>query len=139
VVLLAGALIGPARGTASQVTYLGMGLAGAPIFAAGAAGVTALSGPTGGYLLGFAVAPVIVARCIGTRRGFVRALLGFSAGALAILALGVAHLAVLYTHDLATAVRVGFLPFVPGDALKVLAAASIYCGYRRLLAERSAC
>jgi biotin transport system substrate-specific component len=125
-------MIGPVRGSTSQMVYLGLGAAGVPIFAGAAGGAAVLSGPTAGYLLGFVVAPLIVGRWIGTGADYRRTLIVFFAGALAILTLGVLHLAVFYTGDLAAAVRVGLLPFVPGDIIKVLAAASIYCGYRRL-------
>lgn len=135
VVILAGALIGAGRGTASQMVYLGLGVAGVPLFAGASAGLAVLAGPTGGYLLGFIVAPIIVGRCMGARAGFARALVVFSVGAAAILTLGVIHLAVFYTGDLWAAARVGLFPFVLGDALKVLAAASVYCTYRRLRAE----
>ena len=50
-VLLLGSLLGTARGTMSVLTYLAAGAAGAPVFAHPAG----LAGPTGGYLLGFAV------------------------------------------------------------------------------------
>lgn len=132
VVLLAGALIGSNRGLASQMVYLGMGISGVPLFAGGVSGFAVISGPTGGYLLGFAAAAFVVGRWIGARARFARAIAVFSAGALVILILGTLHLALFYTHDLWAAARVGLLPFLPGDAAKVIAAASIYCSYRRL-------
>lgn len=52
-VLLVGALAGPRRGAALLALYLGLGAAGAPVFADGAAGFAVLAGPTGGFLLGF--------------------------------------------------------------------------------------
>ncbi|MGH7539390.1 MAG: biotin transporter BioY, partial [Gemmatimonadota bacterium] len=51
-VLLAGVLLGPRLGAASQAAYLAAGASGLPIFAAGG-GVAYLLGPTGGYLLAF--------------------------------------------------------------------------------------
>jgi biotin transport system substrate-specific component len=131
-VLLAGALIGPGTGSLSQLMYLGLGVAGLPLFAGATAGIAVLAGPTGGYLLGFILAPAIVGRWIGRGTDYGRTLMTFAAASFAILALGVVHLALFYTHDFPMAVRVGFLPFLPGDALKVFAAASIYAAYRRL-------
>src|SRR5687767_6577642 len=49
-VTLAGALLGPYLGATSQIVYLLMGIAGAPVFAMGS-GFAYLFGPTGGYLL----------------------------------------------------------------------------------------
>ena len=56
-VLLSGLVLGPYWGALSQVLYLGMGLCGAPFFAAAPyAGPAVLFGPTGGYLWGFVLA-----------------------------------------------------------------------------------
>ena len=131
-VLLAGALIGPGRGSLSQMVYVSLGAAGVPLFAGTAAGLAVLSGPTGGYLLGFVLAPLIVGRLIGDRPDFHWKLLVFAIGALTILILGTLHLALFYTGDLWTAVRVGLLPFIPGDIAKVLSAASICSAWNRL-------
>jgi len=55
-VLLSGALLGRYYGSLSQILYVGLGMAGISWFANPAA----LFGITGGYLIGFMVAPFIV-------------------------------------------------------------------------------
>jgi len=135
-VLLAGALVGSFRGFLSQTLYVTAGLLGVPLFAGAVTGLAALSGPTGGYLVGFVLAPFVVGKLIDRRAGFPWALFVFSIGALMILALGVLHLALFYTRDVWTAMEVGLLPFAVGDAAKVFAAASIYGSYRRLRSRR---
>jgi biotin transport system substrate-specific component len=130
-VLLAGALAGSFRGFLSQTLYVTAGLLGVPLFAGAVTGLAALSGPTGGYLAGFVLAPFVVGKLIDRRAGFSWTLLVFSIGALMILALGVLHLALFYTRDVWTAIEVGLLPFAVGDAAKVFAAASIYGSYSR--------
>lgn len=52
-VMLAGLVLGQWWGTAAILVYLGMGLLGIPVFAGGRSGLGALTGPTGGYLVGF--------------------------------------------------------------------------------------
>lgn len=52
-VVLTGAWLGARDGGAAMLSYVGLGLLGVPLFAGGAAGVATLTGPTGGYLLGF--------------------------------------------------------------------------------------
>jgi biotin transport system substrate-specific component len=58
-VLLAGAVLGPRLGFASQAEYLAAGAAGLPVFSAGG-GPAALLGPTAGYLLCFPFAALAV-------------------------------------------------------------------------------
>lgn len=42
------------------LAYLLLGLVGLPVFTGGASGLVALSGPTGGFLLGFLLAAIVV-------------------------------------------------------------------------------
>jgi len=135
-VLLAGAIAGPALGALSQGLYLAGGVFGVPLLAGSVAGLAVLGGPTGGYLVGFAVAAWMVGRFIGKRSGFGWSVLVFGAGSALILTLGVLHLALFTTGDFSAAFQLGALPFLPGDAAKTLAAASIYGSYRRLRSAR---
>jgi biotin transport system substrate-specific component len=96
-------------------------------------GLAHLFGPTGGYLLAYPLAsPLISFLWRRTRRGFTAAALSAAAGSLAILACGALWLAVL-THASAQAVlTLAVLPFLPGDALKIAAAAALAVGFQRL-------
>lgn len=121
-VILAGAMLGPRLGAASQIAYLGLGIAGLPVFAGGF-GLAYLAGPTGGYLLAFP-ATAFVAGLVSQRvtaRGWAGALalfVGLFLASLITLGGGAAWLAIM-TGDAATAMAVGFLPFLAGDVLKV--------------------
>ncbi len=122
-VLTVGGLLGPAAGVAALVTYLGLGLAGLPVFSGGASGIAWLLGPTGGYLLAFPVAALVVGAM--SRRGdFRRTFLGALLGMLIIHAGGVAQLAIL-SGDPAAAFQVGSLPFLPMGIIKVALAAAL--------------
>ncbi len=124
-VLLVGALLGPRLGAAALVLYLAAGLSGLPVFAPGGLpGAARLVGPTGGYLLAFPVAAAAVGALAGPRPGLIRLLLASAAGMAVIHAGGTAHLALL-GGDPALAFRVGFVPFLTGDLLKVGLAAGI--------------
>lgn len=131
VVSLAGVLLGPVLGASSQALYLLAGAAGLPVFAAGG-GAAYLLGPTGGYLLAYPVAAAVtgllapaprVARADGGTELRRLALLAGAifVGTLVVFAGGAAQLAIL-TGDAARAVRVGVIPFIPGDLVKVLLA-----------------
>ncbi|HEX7051662.1 MAG TPA: biotin transporter BioY [Longimicrobiales bacterium] len=122
VVILAGALLGGGLGVASQVTYLVVGALGLPVFSGGAAGLGWLFGPTGGFLLAFPPAAAVTAAVAGPRgSGPARLALAFALGSALILAGGWAQLAIL-TGDPGGALRLGVLPFLPGDALKIVGA-----------------
>lgn len=137
-VLLSGALLGARLGAASQLAYLALGIAGAPVFAGGAFGLAYLLGPTGGYLLAFPAAAFVVGALArpGEGRGMLDALrlvAALAAGSLVMLVSGAAWLAAL-TGDLAGAVVLGIMPFLMGDVIKVsLAALIAWRGRRRTL------
>ncbi len=132
-VLLAGALLGPLDAAAAVVVYLAAGAAGMPLFA-GAGSATGLSyfaGSTGGYLVGFVLAAVVVG-VVTTHTDRIWAhIAAFASGTLLILVLGVAHLCIAFKMPLGGALVVGFVPFVMGDVLKAAAAFGIYRGLRR--------
>jgi biotin transport system substrate-specific component len=121
-VVLAGALLGPKLGAASQIAYLGMGIAGLPVFVGGF-GLAYLAGPTGGYLLAFPatafLAGVVAQRVTG--RGIAAGALlfiGLFLASLVTLGGGTAWLAVM-TGNPGGAMMIGFVPFLVGDVLKV--------------------
>lgn len=117
VVLLAGATLGPAAAAGSQALYLLAGAAGLPLFTTGA-----VLGPTAGYLLAFLPAAALVgwARRRGGWWGMVA---GMGTASLLILALGALGLCFMQHLSLSQSVVSGFLPFLPGDALKLAIAA----------------
>jgi len=125
-VLLAGASIGRGWGSLSQWFYVGLGVAGVPLFAGGASGLGILGGPTGGYLVAFLVTPWVVGTLLRRSDRLAWQAFAFIVGKLVILTLGVAHLTLFYTHDLGRSIAVGVLPFLPGAVFKIVAALSIY-------------
>jgi biotin transport system substrate-specific component len=135
-VLLAGAALGPMRGAASILLYLGIGAAGVPWFAQGNSGVGFV---TFGYVIGFVLAAALVGWL--ARRGASRTVVGtvgaMILGNLVIYALGVPYLAVAaFGGDVAEALRLGALPFLVGDGLKILLAAGLLPAAWRLAGSR---
>ncbi|MBI4522136.1 MAG: biotin transporter BioY [Gemmatimonadetes bacterium] len=120
-VLLAGALLGPRTGAAAMVTYLGLGLAGAPVFAGGGAGVAHALGPTGGYLLAYPPAAFVVGWLAGGRdSGTGRLAAALAVGLVVIYAGGIAQLAVFTGEPLDRLLVLGVAPFAIGDLIKIL-------------------
>jgi biotin transport system substrate-specific component len=124
-VLAVGGLLGASRGVVALLLYIAMGVLGLPVFAGGGSGLLHLVGPTGGYLLAFPVAAGITGALAGDLpRSVLRVLLSTAAGMVVIHLGGVAQLALL-GRDPSLALRVGFLPFLTGDLLKVGLAAAL--------------
>jgi len=144
-VILSGMVLGPFYGALSQIAYVLLGLAGAPIFAKGG-GLGYVLQPTFGYLLGYPLASGIVGRVVqggdfegGIRRNSLPRL--FLAGALGMLAIFFPGVVVLYLNlnylaaspiSWSTAVWSGFLIFIPGDIIKIVGAIVLYRALQRL-------
>jgi biotin transport system substrate-specific component len=138
-VLLTAAALGPARGLAAQVLYLLLGIAGLPVFAGAGHGPGAVFGASGGYLVGFLAAAVIVG--YGARRGADRSpaqtLLLFALASAAIYLIGTAWLCADTGMSVSAGISAGVTPFLPGDAAKALLAAGLLPGAWRLIGRAS--
>ncbi len=121
--VLLGALVLGRYGALGQGMYLVMG--GTLGWFSGMAGFAALVGPTGGYLLGFVLASIVIGEMVERRKDWSmsKVLAAMSLGVLIIYALGAAHLALFLGLDAGEAILLGVVPFVTVDALKVLMAA----------------
>ncbi|MBE1875626.1 biotin transporter BioY [Myceligenerans pegani] len=133
-VLLGAAALGPFRGTAAQVLYVGVGLVGLPVYAGGGAGAEVLFGASGGYLVGFVVAGAVVGALArrGMDRGVLGTVLAFAAGSAVIYAIGVPWLAVVAGMAPGEAFVAGAGVFLIGDAIKAALAGVLLPGAWRL-------
>jgi biotin transport system substrate-specific component len=144
-VLLLGLLLAPRLASATLGAYLVEGALGLPVFAPGlafGAGMAHLLGPTGGYLMSYPAAATLIAILWHrSGRGFSAALGSAAAGNVLILLCGFVWLT-LWTHgagsfgSIKAAFVMAVLPFLPGDALKVVAAAAISKGFERVRRRR---
>lgn len=122
------------------IQYVLMGMAGLPLFAGGASGLAYLLGPTGGYIVGFLVAVILMTSC----RDWIYKNKESNLGLFILFALGVMGTAVIYacgciglavwmsTVDnmslemcIRPAFQAGVVPFVWFDMIKVFFAALI--------------
>lgn len=119
VVLVGGVLLGARRAGSGGLAYLAMGVAGVPWFATG--------GATLGYIAGFALAAVLVGRAAdaGRLEGRGSALAVMAGAHAAIYVLGATWLALFLGVGPGTALTLGVVPFLLGDAIKVVVAATI--------------
>lgn len=141
-VLVLGLLLSPRLAASTLAVYLIEGAMGLPVFSPSPAipGYAHLIGPTGGYLLSYPLAAALIAWLLRRSRqsigpkivsDFTAAAFSATLGSLVILASGATWLTVL-THASAQSVfNLAVLPFLPGDALKIVVAAALSTGWTR--------
>lgn len=137
-VLLAAGMAGARLGFAMVMTWLAQAALGLPFLADGAGGLAPFSGPTAGYLAGFALAALVCGWLVEQPRlrAWAPMLLVFLLGHALILACGWARLSMLI--GAAPAFEAGVWPFLIGAGLKsVLALAVVKLAEPRLRALQS--
>jgi len=123
-VLLAVAVVGPARGLLGMGVYLAAGVAGLPWFTQYTSG---WGGASFGYIVGFLLAAVLVGDLArrGGDRTPTRTVGIMIVGNLAIYAVGVPWLMVTVGIGFGQALALGVVPFLIGDAIKIALAAGL--------------
>lgn len=133
---LAGLLLGVRYGCLSQLLYILLGCIGLPVFAGFSAGAGVLAGPTGGFIAGYVLCAALCG--LSGRRAYASA--GRSAyasgsasagrrvvlmcgGLLACYGCGLAWFMISSGSTLGAGLVACVLPFLPGDAVKIAAAA----------------
>ena len=112
---MAGCLLGPAYGAASQAVYVALGLIGLPIFTQGG-GLSYLMQPTCGFLIGLIPTAWLIGLLTAKRE---------LAGLAMLYAVGLPYMAVILNGymgkgmDVSAILWAGMLPFLPGDMLKI--------------------
>jgi len=136
-VLVIGMAYGARLGFATVLLYLAEGALGLPVFAGFKGGAPHLIGPTGGYLVGFALAAGLVGWLAerGWDRSLLRTFAAMMAGKVVIFLFGVGWLATLIGTE--KAIVLGFLPFIYGILLKVALAMAVLPGAWSLLGRRA--
>lgn len=126
VLYLGAAWLGPRIAAGGLVLYVGGALLGLPVLSGLRGGLAAFTGATGGYMLGWFLAAVLLGRLLdGRRRSWGVTLAVMVAASAVILFCGALHLALLLGLTPAQAFLMGVAPFLPGDALKTLVAAAL--------------
>jgi len=137
--LLSGLILGPVMGAAAVGLYLLAGILSFPVFAGGTGGIARFAGPTGGFLIGYLLAALIAGLIAGrprVRAGAprLRLITAVIAGFLIVYVPGVFWLKASRDLSWARAFFTGFVPFIPGDIAKGIAAVIIAPRLRRIAA-----
>ena len=121
---MAGCLLGPYWGAASQGVYVLLGLVGLPIFTMGG-GLGYVFQPSFGFLLGLIPTAAVIGALTRRNASPVRVALACVAGLAVLYAVGVPYMALILNGYMGKGMSVsgllwaGMLPFLPGDAIKI--------------------
>ena len=108
-------------GIISILLYLLLGLVGIPVFSGFSGGIGRLFEPTGGYLIGYLPLGLIGSIFLNRYgKRFFTCLIGLLLGTLTCYCLGTVWLAYQTNLSISSALTVGVLPFLPGDAVKLV-------------------
>ena len=128
-VFLAGGVLGAKLGLLSQAVYILLGAVGLPVFSNFNGGIHVLVGPTGGYIWCYAAAAWLVGllsyRLAGRRGYWGLLVLSMVAGLAVCYTLGTIWFIVVTKSSLWAALWACVFPFLPGDALKIILAATL--------------
>ena len=120
----------------SYIVYMLLGLCGLPVFSGFSGGIGKLAGPTGGYLIGFLflilIGGVFLQKGEG-RSGIVFALTGLILGSLVTYLFGTIWLSQQMNLTFVQGLFAGVIPYLPGDALKIILALLLGPQLRRRL------
>ena len=135
-VILVGLTLGPALGASAMVLYLAEGAMGLRVFSPhGLGGIAQIVGPTGGFLFSYPLAAAAaggVVRAVRFGRSqFPAAVLAGIAASVIIFAMGGVWIAYLLHLKTSAALQMGVVPFLPGEVLKIAAAATAYTTLRK--------
>ena len=104
------------------------------VFSMMRAGVSVIAGPSGGFIVGFAVMAFIVG-LVGEKLGFTfkNMLLGTVLGTAACYTMGLAWFMFLTGNGLWASMLLCMFPFLPGDITKIVLASYLISRYRKRL------
>ena len=141
-ILLCSVLMDKRYATVSTLVYVLMGLIGLPVFSGYAGGLAKLAGPTGGYLVGFVpmafVIGLFVEKADKLEAKALRPVLeiaGFLLGEAVLYVIGTAWFVVLMDCTVSYALGICVVPFLPGDAAKIVLAVVFGALLRRRLIQ----
>lgn len=131
-VLLVAASLGTVLGSLSMLSYLFLGMVGLPVYADQSSGWEIVRGATGGYLMGFIVAALVVGFLAERKwdQSFSSSVSAMLTGNVIIFAVGLSWLAWWLgdnglPNGLSDVLEAGLYPFVPGEIFKLYLAGAL--------------
>lgn len=127
VLMLVASSLGSRRAALALLLYLVEGASGLPVFASGGGFMYFLTVPSAGYLISYPFAAFVVGWLAerGLERSYKTSILAMLPGTVIIYLVGVVWLSFWLHGNLMLAIQLGMLPFIPGDLIKLFAAAAL--------------
>ena len=136
IIYLAATILAPKLSTMSVVVYILLGLVGLPVFSGYAGGVGKLVGPTGGYIIGYIpmafIAGYITFKFIDKKY---MAVAGMVAGTAVLYLIGTIWFVIQMKCEVGYALSVCVVPFLLGDAIKIVVATVLGIAVRERLVK----
>jgi biotin transport system substrate-specific component len=138
-VMITGALLPRRAALLTIIAYLMIGVAGMPVFSLARGGLYMLTGPSGGYLLGFIPAVLIITLLLKkvAQPSLLQLIIAMLPGLGLIYFFGTLQLGLLMHFSIKQAFLVGVVPFILFDLVKVAISALLSRQIKKsLLANR---
>lgn len=127
-VIMAGLLLTPAEAFLSVLIYTLLGLAGLPIFSGFRGGISYVFMPSFGFIIGFIVGAYVIAKILENNFSFTRMFVAIIIGEIIFYAFGLPYMTYMLgrmgntPESLYNIFKLGMIPFIPGDILKMVIA-----------------
>jgi len=119
-------VLGIKLGTISVLLYVLLGAVGLPVFSNFSGGFGKLTGPTGGYIIGYLFLALICGFFIQKfPEKLLLHVLGFVLGTVVLYAFGTFWLKVQTGMTFPAALMAGVIPYIPGDIVKLILAMAL--------------
>lgn len=125
-VCITAGLLGWKRGTISVIVYIMLGMIGLPVFTGFKSGIAAITGPTGGYIVGFIFTSLIVGfACDKLKNRVWSNIAAMVLGLLVCYLFGTVWFMIAYKVSFVSALATCVLPFLIFDAVKIAVAGTL--------------
>ncbi len=134
-----GLLLGPVLGTASTVLFIVVGILGLPVFSGGTGGLVKLTGPTGGFIIGYAIASLVAGLILGRPRiDKVRPVWRIAVASVCAFVImyvpGVIHFMRVMEKTFSETMALCVTPFIIGDTIKIIVSILVTIPLRKTVA-----
>jgi len=139
-VWVCGGVLGAKKGALSILVYILLGAVGIPVFVGLNAGLGALAGPTGGYIIGYLPSVIIFELFVKNvdvqekkAKTFLLSIIRGLPAMAACYASGTAWFMMTTGMGFLESLIICVIPFIPGDVLKIVAAVAVTGALRKPL------